>query len=74
MNGILGALHLLERENISPEGRELMRQASDCGRMLSQLLNDVLDFSKIEVGQLERAPAKGSSVLTGVHRVRRWRL
>jgi signal transduction histidine kinase len=52
----------------------LMRQASDCGRMLSQLLNDVLDFSKIEVGQLERAPAKGSSVLTGLHRVRRWRL
>ena len=56
MNGVLGALHLLERENISPEGRELMRQASDCGRMLSQLLNDVLDFSKIEVGQLELAP------------------
>ena len=56
MNGVLGALHLLERENISPEGRELMRQAHDCGRMLSQLLNDVLDFSKIEAGQLELYP------------------
>ena len=56
MNGVLGALHLLETENISPEGRELMRQASDCGRMLSQLLNDVLDFSKIEAGQLDLAP------------------
>ena len=53
MNGVLGALHLLEQENISPEGRELMRQANDCGRMLTQLLNDVLDFSKIEAGQLE---------------------
>jgi PAS domain S-box-containing protein len=56
MNGVLGALHLLERENISAEGRELMRQAGDCGRMLSQLLNDVLDFSKIEAGQLDLSP------------------
>jgi len=56
MNGVLGALHLLEREPISAEGRELMRQANDCGRMLSQLLNDVLDFSKIEAGKLELTP------------------
>jgi len=56
MNGVLGALHLLERERVSPEGRELLRQAADCGRMLSQLLNDVLDFSKIEAGQLDLAP------------------
>jgi len=56
MNGVLGALQLLEREEISPEGRELMRRASDSGRMLSQLLNDVLDFSKIEAGQLDLSP------------------
>lgn len=56
MNGVLGALHLLGQETISGEGRELMRQAEDCGRMLSQLLNDLLDFSKIEAGQLELAP------------------
>ena len=56
MNGILSALHLLDREPISPEGRELMRHAEDSGRMLSQLLNDVLDFSKIDAGQLELSP------------------
>ncbi len=56
MNGVLGALHLLRREDISVEGRELMRQADDCGRMLSQLLNDVLDFSKIDAGELELSP------------------
>ncbi|WP_372781914.1 ATP-binding protein [Phenylobacterium sp.] len=56
MNGVLGALHLMDREPISSEGRELIRQANDCGRMLSQLLNDVLDFSKIDAGQLEMAP------------------
>jgi PAS domain S-box-containing protein len=56
MNGVLGALQLLEHEDISPEGRELMRRANDSGRMLSQLLNDVLDFSKIEAGQLDLSP------------------
>ena len=55
MNAILGAMHLIERETISPEGQELMRQAGDSGRMLSQLLNDILDFSKIEAGQLDLA-------------------
>ena len=56
MNGVLAALHLLESEPVSAEGRELMRQANACGRMLSQLLNDVLDFSRIDAGQLELAP------------------
>lgn len=56
MNGVLGALQLLDQEPVSDEGRELLRQAADCGRMLSQLLNDVLDFSKIEAGQLELTP------------------
>jgi PAS domain S-box-containing protein len=56
MNAVLGALHLLEREPLSSEGHVLIRQASDCGRMLSQLLNDVLDFSKIEAGKMELAP------------------
>jgi len=68
MNGILGALHLLDREPISPQGRELMRQANDCGRMLSQLLNDVLDFSKIEAGQLDLSPepTEAAEALEGV--------
>lgn len=56
MNGILSALHLLEAEPISEEGRELMRHATGSGRMLSQLLNDVLDFSKIEAGELDLTP------------------
>ena len=56
MNGVLGALHLLAREPLSPEGRGLLLQANDCGRVLSQLLNDVLDFSKIEAGRLDLAP------------------
>jgi PAS domain S-box-containing protein len=71
MNGVLGALQLLEDEKISAEGRELMRRANDCGRMLSQLLNDVLDFSKIETNQLElsiepTSPAEALRAATGL--------
>ena len=56
MNGVLGALQLLEAEELSSEGRELMRRAEGAGRMLSELLNDVLDFSRIEAGQLALSP------------------
>jgi PAS domain S-box-containing protein len=71
MNGVLGALQLLEGEKISAEGRELMRRANDCGVMLSQLLNDVLDFSKIESNQLElsvgpTSPAEALRAATGL--------
>ncbi|HEX4095826.1 MAG TPA: ATP-binding protein [Caulobacteraceae bacterium] len=56
MNGVLGVLHLLQREHLSEEGRQLLQEASDCGRMLSQLLDDVMDLSKIEAGKLELSP------------------
>ena len=56
MNGVLGALHLLQGETLSPEGQTLLRNADDCGRTLSQLLSDVLDFSRMAAGGLELAP------------------
>lgn len=56
MNAVLGALHLLEREPISKDGRILVDQALVCGQMLTQIVNDVLDFSRIEAGELMLAP------------------
>ncbi len=56
MNGVLGVLHLLQQENLSGEGVKLLQEASNCGRMLSQLLDDVIDFSRIEAGRLELSP------------------
>jgi signal transduction histidine kinase/CheY-like chemotaxis protein len=56
MNGVLGVLHLLEKEPLSDEGRRLRDEAERCGHSLAQLLNDVIDFSRIEAGKLELSP------------------
>jgi PAS domain S-box-containing protein len=56
MNGVLGVLHLLKREALSDDGRRLLDEALGCGAMLSELLNDVIDFSRLEAGRLELNP------------------
>ena len=68
MNAVLGALHLLDQEPISQEGRHLVDQALICGDMLTQIVNDILDFSKIEAGELSlsTAPMSVSQALAGV--------
>jgi signal transduction histidine kinase len=71
MNGVLGVLHLLKNEELSEEGRKLIDEALACGRMLSELINDVLDFSKIEADQMELSPEPTNLVetLEGVARL-----
>jgi PAS domain S-box-containing protein len=68
MNGVLGVLQILKAEPLTPEGRTLLDEALSCGRMLAELLNDVIDFSKIEAGRLELAyePLHPKSVIEGV--------
>jgi signal transduction histidine kinase len=56
MNGIVGVLNLLRRETLSEEGAALLDEALGCTQMLSQLINDVLDFSKMEAGRLDLSP------------------
>lgn len=56
MNGVLGVLHLLKRERLSEDGRRLLEEALGCGAMLSELLNDVIDFSRIESGKVDLTP------------------
>jgi signal transduction histidine kinase/CheY-like chemotaxis protein len=57
MNGIVGVLNLLKREGLSAEGRDLLGEALACSAMLAQLIDDVLDFSKMEAGKLDVTPA-----------------
>ena len=56
LNGVLGVLHLLKGEALSDDGRALVEQALGCGGMLTELLNEVLDVSKLEAGALELKP------------------
>ncbi|ATQ44828.1 ATP-binding protein [Caulobacter mirabilis] len=53
MNGVIGVLHLLKNEPVSDEGRRLLDEALSCGAMLSTLLDDVIDFERIEAGRLD---------------------
>ncbi len=73
MNGILGVLHLLAQERLSGDGRRLLGEAESCGRVLSQLLNDVIDLSRIEAGRLELAsePLDAADLLRSVTEVLR---
>ena len=54
MNGILGFADLLQREDLSFEKcQQYAKIISGCGNNLMQLLNDILDISKIEAGEVE---------------------
>ncbi len=58
MNGILGALDLLAEMALEPQARHLVRIAQGAGESLRSLLDDLIDFSRIEAGRLvlERVP------------------
>ncbi|KZN69779.1 hybrid sensor histidine kinase/response regulator [Pseudoalteromonas luteoviolacea] len=53
MNGILGTIQLLEQEqNFNKEQKHLLKLASISGSNLLTLINDILDISKLEQGQI----------------------
>ncbi|MDP1652536.1 MAG: PAS domain S-box protein [Rhodocyclaceae bacterium] len=56
LGGLLGMLELLALSPLSPEQDETLQTARDSGRSLLRILNDILDWSKIEEGKLELAP------------------
>ena len=55
MNGIIGFCELLKRSPLNPKQLEFLSYISSCGETLLGLINDVLDYSKIEAGKLELA-------------------
>src|SRR5690606_33317484 len=53
LNGLLGMLSLTLDSPLTSEQRQQLAIAHDSGKMLVELLNDILDLSKFEAGQLE---------------------
>jgi signal transduction histidine kinase/CheY-like chemotaxis protein/HAMP domain-containing protein len=61
LNGILGFAELLHDEEVGPlepQQKEFLGDVLRSGRHLLQLINDVLDLSKIEAGKLEFRPER----------------
>ncbi|MBA4110491.1 MAG: hypothetical protein C0487_12955 [Leptothrix sp. (in: Bacteria)] len=53
MNAIIGLTHLLRRDAHDAKQGERLSQISEAAAHLLQVINDVLDLSKIEAGKLE---------------------
>lgn len=53
MNGVLGMAALLQDANLSPNHRHYVDVIASSGKALLNIINDILDYSKIEAGKLD---------------------
>jgi PAS domain S-box-containing protein len=56
LNAVLGYAQVLDVEELTPEHRDSVRQILSGGRHLLDLINEVLDISRIEAGRLSLSP------------------
>lgn len=68
LNGILGFAQLLLERLSAPEDRKCAETIHESGKALLTIMNDVLDYSKIEAGklELEQSDFNPASILRGV--------
>ncbi len=71
MNGVLGMAEALALTELPGDSREWVDVIRQSGRQLLRLLDDILDFSRIDAGhlELECAPFSVSQLLAQVERV-----
>jgi signal transduction histidine kinase/ActR/RegA family two-component response regulator len=53
MNGVIGMTDLLSHTPLNEEQAHYLAVLQSCGQSLLSLINDILDYSKIEAGKLE---------------------
>jgi signal transduction histidine kinase/DNA-binding response OmpR family regulator len=52
MNGVLGLVELLRETRLSPQQRQYLEAIHISGEALINVINDILDYSKIEAGKM----------------------
>jgi signal transduction histidine kinase/CheY-like chemotaxis protein/HPt (histidine-containing phosphotransfer) domain-containing protein/PAS domain-containing protein len=76
MNAILGISEIqLRNKTISPDAEEAFKQIYDSGNLLLNIINDILDLSKVEAGKLEIVPVMYNipSLINGAAQLNRLR-
>ena len=68
MNAILGMGHLMRREGVTPSQAERLDKIHVAGSHLLEIINGILDLSKIESGkvELEHLPVNAAHIATSV--------
>lgn len=52
MNGVIGMVDILQRTGLTPEQKRMVGTIQDSSLALLHILNDILDYSKLEAGKL----------------------
>lgn len=58
MNAVIGMMELLQQTPLTPLQQDYVNTAAGAGKLLLNLINDILSLSKIESGKLELAQAR----------------
>lgn len=68
MNAVLGFTDLLSETTLSPEQKEYVHAIETSGKSLMSVINDILDYSKIEAGMLtiEEVPLSIRSIFSSL--------
>jgi PAS domain S-box-containing protein len=56
LNGVLGGLQILQRMPLPAQASKILQASSESGKLLLSIINDVLDFSKIDSGKINLYP------------------
>jgi PAS domain S-box-containing protein len=68
MNAVIGLAYLLLKTDLNPRQHDYVAKIHGAGKLLLALINDVLDFSKLEAGKLriEQHPFELDEVLNNI--------
>jgi signal transduction histidine kinase/ligand-binding sensor domain-containing protein/CheY-like chemotaxis protein len=71
LNGLLGMVELTSQTELSPQQQELLGIATHSGTVLLNVLNDILDYSKIEAGkmQLQSEDFRSANVIASIRHI-----